>query len=545
MAYTINKTDGTNIATITDGTINNTTSLTLIGKSYSGWGEILNEDLVKLLENSSGTSAPTAPLTGELWFDTSTGQLKVYNGTAFEPAGGANPSTSAPSGSATGDLWLDSTNDQVFVYTGDSRSHQVNDKWELLGPVFTAGQTQSGFVIETAASSGGDKVIAAMFAGGTRVSILSKEEFTPTDTTTYAGFTTIKAGLTLNSTISGIVFEGTNTSASFVSVSGTTNSSSTLIAGGNFLRADTADTTTGALTIDNDTGILVGDSQELTVSVSSNDITFAQTSEDKDMIFTVNDGGVTTEVMRLAGTTSTLRVKDLEVTGTQTILNTTTLSVEDNIIEVNRNVSNNGGTPSVSGIQVSRGESSSATEKALLWAWDNTFEDDGTTIHGNHGGAWTAFARARDNTQTPTSDDLVDIRANVVHALSTSAQYADLAEKYTTDKTYEAGTVMMFNGDPEVTMCNEDMCTKVIGVISDNPAYLMNATLTDSAAVVALMGRVPVKVKGNVQPGDMLVSAGDGFARAESNPSLGSVIGKALSSNTVSEGTIEMVVGRC
>ena len=59
------------------------------------------------------------------------------------------------------------------------------------------------------------------------------------------------------------------------------------------------------------------------------------------------------------------------------------------------------------------------------------------------------------------------------------------------------------------------------------------------------MGRVPVKVKGNVQPGDMLVSAGDGFARAESNPSLGSVIGKALSSNTVSEGTIEMVVGRC
>ena len=85
MAYTINKTDGTNIATITDGTINNTTSLTLIGKSYSGWGEILNEDLVKLLENSSGTSAPTAPLTGELWFDTSTGQLKVYNGTAFEP----------------------------------------------------------------------------------------------------------------------------------------------------------------------------------------------------------------------------------------------------------------------------------------------------------------------------------------------------------------------------------------------------------------------------------------------------------------------------
>ena len=120
-----------------------------------------------------------------------------------------------------------------------------------------------------------------------------------------------------------------------------------------------------------------------------------------------------------------------------------------------------------------------------------------------------------------------------------------MAEKYTTDAEYEPGTVMMFSGDPEVTMCDQDMCTKVAGVISENPAYLMNASLTNSAAVVALMGRVKVKVKGTVEPGDMLVSAGDGFARAESNPALGSVIGKALSSHSESEGTIEMVVGRC
>ena len=78
MAYTINKTDGTTIATITDGTLNNTTSLTLFGKSYSGWGELLQENLVKLLENSSSSSAPTAPLSGEIWFDTASKQLKVY-----------------------------------------------------------------------------------------------------------------------------------------------------------------------------------------------------------------------------------------------------------------------------------------------------------------------------------------------------------------------------------------------------------------------------------------------------------------------------------
>ena len=538
MAYTINKTDGTTLATITDGTINSTTSLTLIGKSYSGWGELLNEDLVKLLENSAGTSAPTAPLTGELWFDTSAGTLKVYNGSSFEVASGVNPSTSAPSSPSVGELWLNSTDDQVFVYTGDSVSHQVNDKWELLGPPFTATQGQSGFVIETIASSGGDKYVASMYAGTTRVAILSKETFTPTATQT--GFASIKAGITLNSTLSA-VFEGTNTQAALIDVSGTTDSSSTLIAGGNFLRANASDTTTGALTIDNDTGLLLGDSQELTVSVSSNDITFAQTSEDKDMIFTVNDGGTTTEVMRLSGPTSTLRVKDLEITGTQTIFNTTKLSVEDNIIEVNRNVSANSGMPSFSGLKANRGEAGTGTEEDLFWVWDETFADDGTTIFGNAGGAWTAY-RSDDDL---SNKDLVDIRANIGHVTATSAQYADLAEKYTTDGDYEVGTVMMFKGDPEVTMCDEDMSTKVIGVISDSPAYLMNASLSDSAAVVALMGRVPVKVKGPIQPGDMLVSAGGGFARAESNPAFGSVIGKALSSNTVSEGTIEMVVGRC
>ncbi len=539
MAYTINKTDGTILATIVDGTINTTaTNLTLIGKSYSGWGENLNENLVKLLENSASTSAPTTPLRGQLWFDTNTGQLKVYNGSQFEPAGGAQPSTSVPTSPGQGDLWLDSTNDQVFVYTGDSRSHQINDKWELLGPVHTASQGESGFVIETIASSGGDKVVSSMYANSTRVAILSKETFTPSVSQT--GFASIKAGLTLNSTLSA-VFEGTNTSAAFVDVSGTTNSSASLVAGGNFLRADASDTTTGALTIDNDTGVIIGDSQDLTISVSSNDVTFAQTEQDKDMIFTVNDGGVTTEVMRLQGAIGRLKVKDLEVTGDQVILNTTNLSIEDNILELNRNVSSASGMPDFTGIKANRGEAASGTEEDLFWVWDETFSDDGTTTFGNAGGAWTAY-RSDDNL---SNKDLVDIRANVVHATSTSAQYADLAEKYTTDAEYEPGTVMMFSGEPEVTICNQDMCTKVAGVISENPAYLMNASLTNSAAVVALMGRVKVKVKGTVQPGDMLVSAGDGFARAESNPTFGSVIGKALSSHSESEGTIEMVVGRC
>ncbi len=309
MAYTINRTDGTAIATITDGTSDNSTSVTLFGKSFSGFGEGLNENLVKLLENSASTSAPSSPLRGELWFDTSTSQLKVYDGSSFKPTGGAKSQNSAPTSPGAGDLWHDSDNDQLYVYTGSA--------FQLVGPVYTAGQTLSGWLIETLASSGGNKVVSSMYAGNTRVAILSKETFTPSATQT--GFATIKAGFTLNSTL-GAVFDGTNTQASAIDVSGTSNTSATVIAGGNFLRADAADTTTGALTIDTDSGILIGGSQELTITVSSNDVTIAQTTQDKDMKFTVTDGGVTKTPLTLTGADGGIDMTgDLTITGNLTI----------------------------------------------------------------------------------------------------------------------------------------------------------------------------------------------------------------------------------
>jgi len=309
MAYTINKTDGTTVATITDGTIDNSTSLTLFGKSYSGFGDLLNENLVKLLENAASTSAPSAPLRGELWFDTNTNQIKVYDGTSFKPTGGSKAQSSAPSNPSSGDLWLDTDDDQVYAYTGSA--------WQLVGPVYTSGQTLSGWKIETLASAGGNKVVSSMYAGNTRVAILSKETFTPS--VSQSGFAEIKAGFTLNSTL-GAVFDGTNTQASAIDISSTTNTSGTVIAGGNFLRADAADTTTGALTVDADGGVIIGDAQELTITVSSNDVTVAQTSLDKDLKFTINDGGVTKTPIQLTGATGAIGLTgDVTVTGNLTI----------------------------------------------------------------------------------------------------------------------------------------------------------------------------------------------------------------------------------
>ena len=130
-----------------------------------------------------------------------------------------------------------------------------------------------------------------------------------------------------------------------------------------------------------------------------------------------------------------------------------------------------------------------------------------------------------------------------VHAEATSAKYADLAEKYEADADYTPGTVVHFGGEKEVTECDLDHCTQVAGVVSTAPGYRMNDGLeAEHTAMVALTGRVPCKVTGPVAKGDMMVSAGNGMARAEANPTYGAVIGKALEVWEGGEGVIEVVI---
>jgi hypothetical protein len=129
--------------------------------------------------------------------------------------------------------------------------------------------------------------------------------------------------------------------------------------------------------------------------------------------------------------------------------------------------------------------------------------------------------------------------------LSVNANYADLAEKYLADAAYAPGTVLMFGGDKEVTQCVHDMCSRVAGVVSTNPAYLMNSGLEGEHTVeLALTGRVPTRVRGPILKGDLIVSAGDGHARAEGLPQVGTVIGKALEDFDGDSGVIEVVVGK-
>jgi hypothetical protein len=134
---------------------------------------------------------------------------------------------------------------------------------------------------------------------------------------------------------------------------------------------------------------------------------------------------------------------------------------------------------------------------------------------------------------------------NTVFATATTALYADLAECYLADADYAPGTVLSFGGDNEVTVSTTDADPLIVGVVSTNPAYTMNSGLAgDHVVAVALTGRVPCQVQGSITRGAMMVSAGNGRARAESNPAMGTVIGKAVESFTGGNGTIEIVVGR-
>ena len=133
---------------------------------------------------------------------------------------------------------------------------------------------------------------------------------------------------------------------------------------------------------------------------------------------------------------------------------------------------------------------------------------------------------------------------NTIFAAATQAQYADLAENYIADAQYEPGTVVQFGTDSEVTAANLDATTKIVGVVSTKPAYLMNTALAGQYVVpVALMGRVPCKVKGRVNRGDLLVAATDGYARAETHPIIGSLVGKAIDDFYGDKGIIEIIVG--
>ena len=335
MAYTINKTDGSILTTVPDGQTDSlSTDITLIGKNFSGFGEILNENLVKMLENFASTTRPVRPLKGEIWFDSSENRLKVYNGVDFATVGSATISALQPTTLNPGDLWFNETSRQLYFYDGTNTI--------LLGPLFTSLQGLSGFRIENITDTQNQtRVVASLYVGGTLVGIFSKDSFTPKND--IAGF--------VGSILPG--FNGANLSGFRLNARATDSDKLNGKASDIYVTKDTNNIINGTVSLTTDLGLTVGATPgNAQFIVQSGDVVIANTASNRDFRLVVKRGNnpdipinietVNRELFLYGDvpestviTGGDLRVEgNLTVNGTTTTVNSTNLSIDDKNIEL-------------------------------------------------------------------------------------------------------------------------------------------------------------------------------------------------------------------
>jgi hypothetical protein len=329
MAYSINKTDGTLLATVADGQIDDlTTDITLIGKNYSGFGESLNENFIKLLENFASTSRPEHPIRGQIWFDTSEAKLKVYTGTGFVPVSSASISNSQPGQPGAGDLWFNNISKQLYFYDGVG--------FILLGPAYSQAQGLSGFKVETILDSlNASRVVTYLYNNGILLGIFAKDTFTPK--LNIEGFSgSVVPGFNAG-TLAGIKFNVTATNADRLD---------TVIAS-LYARRDQANNFAEPLIITNNSGLNVGAGTEGAFNVAAGNVRLYNTASNKNLSFAVQKGvasetavniisptrevkiydGFTDSVTTVGGNLTV--VGDLLVQGNTTTINTSVLTIED------------------------------------------------------------------------------------------------------------------------------------------------------------------------------------------------------------------------
>ena len=285
MSYTITLTDGAIFATIADGTINTASSMTLVGKNYAGYGQFLDTNFIRLLESGSNTTAPGAPLEGQLWWDSGTSLLKVYNGTIFKTISAATASASAPTSNVTGDLWYDTVNQQLKVYTGTA--------FLLIGPQFSAGEGTSGAIVATIVDNTSvSHIVVQLYVNDSIVGMISKDAtFTPQ--TAISGFPTIRPGITLSTLVGAQVplFQGTATNSQQL------NS----LASSSFMRTDANTATTGTMSVLANAGLSVGANSDFRVTVFGNDVTLRNQTAGGNLFLGVNVAGNTQPTLTMFG----------------------------------------------------------------------------------------------------------------------------------------------------------------------------------------------------------------------------------------------------
>ena len=489
MAYIINKTDGTQIAVVEDGTIDQTTDLKLVGKNYAGYGEIQNENFVHLLENFSSANSPSRAIRGQIWFDSGTSKLKFYDGTKFRTTGGAEVSASQPSGLTEGDFWWDNANNQLYANTGAG--------FILIGPQ-SQGNTVTSFVTDTVRDIANvQRTVIKGTVNDEVVVVLSAADFTIDSSdpdNAITGFDVIHQGMTLKNT--------TNAQQGVTSTAhrwwGTATNSEKL--GGR-------------------------DASEYVVSIPGQESTFTE-------IVRFSDAGYT------LGASNDLSVR---------IENDNQVVIDNTVGTVIRFKVDNAQAQSTEPMQIkAEGIVPGANNTYDMGTSANKWKEVHATLFNGTATAANALVVGSNNRTASTSatNDTVAVRdssgnlnANLFNGTATTARYADLAEKYTTDDNYPTGTVMAVSKDDESETTYCDIDSTPIGVISAKPAVLMNAEAEGQA--IALKGRVPLRVMGPVNKGDKLYVGANGTAQKADE---GELVGIALETNDRHEEKLVEVV---
>jgi hypothetical protein len=376
MAYQINKTDGTIVATVADGQIDDRSlDITLIGKNYSGFGEIFNENLVKILENFAESTQPDHPLRGQIWFDSSESKLKVYNGVSFVPVSSATISSTQPSTLAIGDLWYDDVGEQIFFFDGASAI--------LLAPSYSSSQSLSGLRVDTILDTlNQTRVITSLYNNGILLGIFAKDSFTPK--ITIVGYTgSISPGFNVG-TLANFKIRATCTNSDSLGGAPATT----------YVRADTANAINGQLQITVDSGLIVGSANQGSFFVTDGNVTLANASTNKNITLSVNRADTQENAIvidsnaRTIGLYSTISSStvnlggdlivngNLTVEGTTTTLNTSIFTVEDKNIIIANVTSPTNTTADGAGITIK-----GATDKIIAYSNASNWLDISETLN--------------------------------------------------------------------------------------------------------------------------------------------------------------------
>ena len=492
MAYQINRFDRSLLTVVEDGTLDETTDIKFVGKNYAGYGEAHNENFLFLLENFSGANQPTKPISGQIWFDSGEQTMKFRDSNnKWRTLSGAEVSSSQPAGLTSGDFWWDSANEQLYIYSGT--------EFILIGPQDAGdGITQmvSQTVIDTTDAS---RSVIVSYVNDIPIHVISPTPFVIKDIAgnTIDGFSTIRAGITLRDT-------NNNT--------GRTTSSYRFYG-----------TATDA---DNLGGIPSSEYARKTLPVFDSLIEASGIIAAGVFSMYVEDG--------TAGDQDYGIFKN--ISGPLNDIRFITLNAQEN--EVSSVKINSDGIFPLQNDTFDLGSFTLAFSEVHANSFKGTADRADQLKLGVTGSSYTYASEANVAGTIAVRDVDKKITADVFAGLATEASYADLAEKYTTEYEHIVGTIMTVCSHDDHEVCKCEMNDFPIGVISGEPAFLMNKDSDGQA--IALQGRVPMRVIGPVNKGEKLFVYKDGCASTTSNEN--SIVGIALETNSLEEEKLVEVI---